>query len=231
MCSASRVVIGHDGAGIAHRAEILARIERIGRGRAEGADLLAFIAGQMRLRAILHHPELVLVRDRHDRVHVRRLSVQMHGNDPDGAWRDRGLDRRRIDRERSAIGIAEHHGGAGVRNHRRSADPGMRRGDHLVTRLDLQRGHREIQRIGAVGAGDAMLDVYGRSELPFEGIDVGPANESVVADDGGNRAVDLAFDGLILQLQIRKRHRHRVVFPTCPSAAGAPDCLHKSLTS
>ena len=55
-----RVVIGHDGAGIAHRAEILARIERIGRGRAEGADLPAFVAGQMRLRAILDHPELVL---------------------------------------------------------------------------------------------------------------------------------------------------------------------------
>ena len=76
-----------------------------------------------------------------------------------------------------------------------------------------------------------MLDVYGRGELPFEGIDVGPANESVVADDGGNRAVDLALDGLILQLQIRKRHRHRVVFPTCPPAAGAPDCRHKSLAS
>ncbi|MEH2610372.1 hypothetical protein V1293_002661 [Bradyrhizobium sp. AZCC 1693] len=76
-----------------------------------------------------------------------------------------------------------------------------------------------------------MLDVYGRGELPFEGIDVGPANESVVADDRGNHAVNLAFDGLILQLQIRKRHRHRVVFPTSPPAAGAPDCLHKSLRS
>ena len=37
-----------------------------------------------------------------------------------------------------------------------------------------------------------MPDLYGRGELPFEGIDVGPANESVVADDGGNCAVDLA---------------------------------------
>ena len=34
-----------------------------------------------------------------------------------------------------------------------------------------------------------MLDVYGSGELPLEGIDVGPANEGVVADDGRNRAV------------------------------------------
>src|SRR5437870_2067733 len=31
---------------------------------------------------------------------------------------------------------------------------------------------------------------------------------SIKSEIGGNRAVDLALDGLILQLQIRKRHRH-----------------------
>ena len=55
-----RAVIGDDGAGVAHRAQILAGIERIGRGSAEGADLPALVARQMRLRAILDHPELVL---------------------------------------------------------------------------------------------------------------------------------------------------------------------------
>jgi hypothetical protein len=68
-------VAGDDGARVAHRAEILARIERIGRSNAEAADLLAFIARQVRLRAILHHPELGLARDRHDRIHIRGLSV------------------------------------------------------------------------------------------------------------------------------------------------------------
>ena len=70
-----------------------------------------------------------------------------------------------------------------------------------------------------------MLDVDGRGEFPLEGIDIGPADEGVVADDGGDRAVDLALDGLILQLQIRKGHRHRIVFPTCPLSsrrAGLP---------
>ena len=108
----------------------------------------------------------------------------------------------------------------------------MRGRDDLVARLDAERIHREIQRVGAVGAGDAVRQSHRGGELPFEGFDEGPANESVVADDLGDRAVDLALDGLILQLQIRKRHRHRRCFPTCStSAAGAPDCPHKSRTS
>ena len=54
-----RAVVGDDGAGVAHRPQILARIERIGRGHAESADLPALVARQMRLRAILDHPEPV----------------------------------------------------------------------------------------------------------------------------------------------------------------------------
>src|SRR5665647_225570 len=122
-------VVTNDSAGIAHRPQILARIERIGCRRAESADLLALVARQMRLRAILDDPELVLARDRHDRIHVCRLSVQMHRNDADRARRDRRLDRRGIDREGGAVGIAEHHGGAGMGDHRRGGNPRMRRGD------------------------------------------------------------------------------------------------------
>ena len=64
----------------------------------------------------------------------------------------------------------------------------MRRGDDLVAGLNLQRGHGEIERVGAVGAGHAMLDVDRAGEFPLEGIDIGPADEGVVADDGGDRA-------------------------------------------
>ena len=182
----------------------------------------------MRLRAILDHPELVLARDRHDRVHVRRLAVQMHRDDADRARRDRGFDRRRIDREGGAVGVAKHDAGAGMGNHRRRGDPGMRRGDDLVAGLNLQRGHREIQRIGAVGAGHAVLDLGHGGEFPLEGVDIGTANEGIVADDRGDRAVDLALDGLILQLQIRKRYRHRSSSLSCRAGrAGAPGCPHR----
>ena len=57
----------------------------------------------------------------------------------------------------------------------------MRRGDDLVAGLNLQRGHRQIERIGAVGAGNAMLDIDCRGEFPLERIDIGSANERIVA--------------------------------------------------
>jgi hypothetical protein len=50
------VVIGDDGAGVAYRPKIIARIERIGCDIAKAADLPPFVARQMRLRAILDHP-------------------------------------------------------------------------------------------------------------------------------------------------------------------------------
>ena len=52
-------------------------------------------------------------------------------------------------------------------------------------------------------------------EFALEGIDIGPADEGVVADHGGDCAVDLALDGLILKLQICEGHRHRSSFLIC----------------
>ena len=72
-----------------------------------------------------------------------------------------------------------------------------------------------------------MLDVDGIGKFPLERIDIGSANEGVVADDGGDRGVDLALDGLILQLQIGERYRHRSLFLICATPAGAPDCRHR----
>ena len=51
----------------------------------------------MGLGAIFDHPKFVPSRDRHDRIHVRRLPVQMHRNDADRPRRDGALDRGGID--------------------------------------------------------------------------------------------------------------------------------------
>ncbi|GCC41196.1 hypothetical protein chiPu_0025266, partial [Chiloscyllium punctatum] len=96
-----------------------------------------------------------------------------------------------------------------MRNHRRGRDPGMRRRDHLVARLHLQRAHREVKRVGAVGAGDAVRNFRGRRELALEGVDIAAADEGVIADHAGDRGIDLALDGLVLQLQVGIRHSHR----------------------
>src|SRR4051794_17838444 len=85
----------------------------------------------------------------------------------------------------------------------------MRSGDDLVARFNFQRRHREIKRVGTVGAGHAVLDVDGASELLLESIDVRSAYESIVADNASDSVVDLGLDGLVLKLQIGVRHGHR----------------------
>src|SRR4051812_15139340 len=84
----------------------------------------------------------------------------------------------------------------------------MRGSYHLVASFDLQRGHRQIERVRSIGAGYAMCGFYRLRELLLERIDIGPADEGVVTDHRGDRAVDLGLDSLILQLQISERHRH-----------------------
>jgi hypothetical protein len=54
-----------------------------------------------------------------------------------------------------------------------------------------------------------VFGVNGFGELALEGVDKGSADEGVVADHIGDGAVDLAFDGLILQLQVSEGYGHQ----------------------
>ena len=84
------------------------------------------------------------------------------------------------------------------------------------------RGLKNL-RIGAIGAGHAVLDLNGLGELPLKGFDIGSADKSIVTDHGRDGVVDLALDALVLQLQIGKGNRHFNLATT----AGAPDCLRR----
>src|SRR4051794_9067310 len=52
--------------------------------------------------------------------------------------------------------------------------------------------------------------LHGRSfgELPLEPLDVGAADEGVVANHSGDRGINFAFDVLILELKISEGNRH-----------------------
>ena len=138
--------------GVPVSAEVLARVKRVGGNVAEGADELPFVAGQVGLGAIFNHPKLMLPRDGHDRVHIRRLTVKMHGNDADGSARNMSLDLRGIDRERLFIGVAKNDPRAGLRDRFRGGNPGVRGRDHFVARLDFQGTHRNVDGVRAIGA-------------------------------------------------------------------------------
>ena len=59
---------------------------------------------------------MVLFCNRHDRTHVRRLSIEMHWNDSDRGRCDLSFDIGGINREGFLIRVAEHDPAAGLRD-------------------------------------------------------------------------------------------------------------------
>src|SRR5437899_4247892 len=84
----------------------------------------------------------------------------------------------------------------------------MRGRDDLVSRLVLERSHGEVERISAVRTGHAVFGACRGRELPLEGIDIWSTDERAVANDRCDRTIDLIFDRLILEPEIRIRYRH-----------------------
>jgi hypothetical protein len=91
-------IVGRHRAGVAQRAEVLARVEAPRRGVSRGRPVAVppVEASAVRLRRILEHGRPCRSRDRLDRVHVGGLPVEMHREDGARARRDRRLDARRV---------------------------------------------------------------------------------------------------------------------------------------
>ena len=89
----------------------------------------------MRLRAIFDDPEIVLLCNRHDLIHVSWLTAKMNWNNSDSRFRDLSFDQTRVDIEAIFLGIAKNNTTSRLRDRLRSRDPGMRRGNYFVTGL------------------------------------------------------------------------------------------------
>ncbi len=70
----------------------------------------------------------------------------------------------------------------------------------LVSRPDAERHHREQERVGAAGTGDAVLRAGARREGFFEQDYLGPHDVLPVIEDRLNAAIDRRFDALVLGL-------------------------------
>src|SRR5436189_984325 len=109
------VVIGHSASGIPIRTQVFSRIKGERRNVAEGSYKLSLIAGEMRLGAIFYNPQIMLSCDRHDRAHVRRLPVEVNGNDTDGGRRDLSFDISGINGEGFLVRVTKHDSAASLR--------------------------------------------------------------------------------------------------------------------
>ena len=73
-------VLGHDGAGLAEGAEVLAGVEAKAAGCAQGSCFFAFVRGAVGLAGVFDDNEVELASDFEDRVHVGRLAVKVDGD-------------------------------------------------------------------------------------------------------------------------------------------------------
>src|SRR2546428_5656540 len=78
------VITGEDGTAVAHAGQILRRVEGEDRGAAEATDLSPVPLGALRLGAVLEEPEAEARGEVLDGRQVHRLTVQVHGQNPDG---------------------------------------------------------------------------------------------------------------------------------------------------
>ena len=106
-------VVRHERAGVAVGAEVLAGIEAETRDVGKRRDRASFVLRSMRLRGVADDAQAVLLRQRQNRIHVRRLTIEMHRNDGLGLRRDLLFELPDVDVVSDGVAVTKHHPRAG----------------------------------------------------------------------------------------------------------------------
>ena len=162
------VIARRDRAGITESAEVLSRIKTRGCGMPQASGPAAFVARALGLRIVLQHFQPVLLRQRHDRIHVRGLPVKVHRDDGLGPRRDRRFDPLRIDVAGGFVRFDRHRPRPDIRHGEPRRDESVGRNDHLVSRADVPRPQHKLQGIEPVAHRNAMLGLAVGCEFRFE---------------------------------------------------------------
>ena len=189
------VVVAADHAAFAARREVLGLAEREAADRADRARLLALVLAAEALRAVLNHVEIVLLRNLHDRIHVRDHAVEVDDDDRLRALRDALLDLLRVEQVVRAD-VAEHRERARLQGAERGRDEGVGCADHLVTRADAERGERHVERRRTVRDGDRILhaEPLGPRLLELHADRAGPIVDLAGVEDVEHLLVRLAVE-------------------------------------
>jgi hypothetical protein len=158
----------------------------------------------VRLAGVLDEHQLLLARERQQRVHVRRVAVEMDRQQRLRARRDRPRGGRRVDVERPRVDVDEYRGSARLQNGERRKGGRDRGGDDLVTRADAARPQREVDGVGAVahapprGARRAPAPARARRLRPRA------EDEEARVEHAGDRAVELAPQRRHVRLEVHE---------------------------
>ena len=203
-----RGIVGHDGAGVPERAEVLRRVEAERRRVAKAADAPAAELRPVGLGGVVDHREAAVARELEQRLEVGALSVQVHWNEcarARAAGPRRGVD---VDRVGDGVDVREHRRGAGRDDRGHSGDARARRRDHLVPWPDAHGAQGELERVGARRDADRLARPAVRGELALERADLLAAQEDAAVEHALVREVELAAHLLRLATQVEEGDSH-----------------------
>ena len=196
-----RRIVGHHGATIAQCTKVLRRIEAECPRHADGTDGPAVCGRQVRLAAVLDDGQMMAIGYRLDGRHVGGLSVQVDRQDGARPRSDGVFDRRRIDGQAGRIDVGEDRARAGHHDGQRRIGGRQRRGDHLVSRTDVERPQNERQRVGAAANPHAVGRAHRCGELALERFDFGTEHEPAARHD--------AIDGRVHRVPVLGWHERQ----------------------
>ena len=191
-------VVGADSAAVSKRAEVLARVEGEAGGGAERADRPSAVLRAGGLGRVLEQQQAVRLGHRLQRVHVARLAVEVHGEDPHRARTHRGAGRVGVDQAGVLQHVAQHRRGADVRDGQGRGDEGVRRDDDLVAGPDVVGAQHERQRRRAGGDADALLDAAVLREFVFKCLDLGAEDVAARIEHAIEGVAQALLDGSVL---------------------------------
>ena len=121
----------------------------------DAAGLMILVERALRLRTVFHHLQPVPLGNRHQRIEVDALAVQMHRDDRFRARRNRRLDLADIHQEVIVADVDEYRRGTKRANGRDRRHRRIGHGNDLVAGLDAQRRQRDVDGVSSAVHADA----------------------------------------------------------------------------
>jgi len=200
--------LGRHHTAIAIAPQVFAREETEGANVAHRASLATTHMRAKGLSAILDQLEPMLLRQVQQRLNVGGLAKQVHRQQGLGLGRD-GLGHLvHVDVQGLWINVHKHRLGTDIGDRFGGCDEGERCRDHLVTRANARRQHGQMQRIGAVGAGDGVLDAQVLGRFGLEGLHIGTQDVLGCVERGRHRGLDLGLEVAVLARQVNHGNAH-----------------------
>lgn len=184
-----RLVLSEHDATITHRAEVLRRVEADPSRNPGQAGRMTVALGPRRLRAVLDHDDVMLLRQSFDPRWVQRVPVQMD-------WQHRADCRVRLQsfvrpiqvQPTRLVGVTPHRLGPGANDGKRRRKRGQGGRENSSTSLNSRAAQRYLQGVETAGHSHRMRSAPPLRELPLESPHLFAENQpATLADAIGGR--------------------------------------------